>query len=513
MNIKQEELLKRRETLRTGSDSAVKKQHDRGKLTARERIDKLFDAGTFVEEGLFVTHRCTNFGMEAKKYPADGVITGHGLIDGRLVYAYAQDFTVGGGSLGEMHARKIARVQEEAMRMHAPIIAINDSGGARIQEGVDALAGYGKIFFNNTRASGVIPQISAIMGPCAGGAVYSPAITDFVFMVQGESQMFITGPKVVEEVIGEKTTAEDLGGADTHEKISGCSHFTCRTEDECLAKIRTLLSYLPSSCEDPVPEIKAEKTDLDGGCSLEGIVPDDYRKSYDMHNVVEQLSDDHEFFEIQKDYARNILTGFIRMNGKTVGVVASQPKIYAGCLDINASDKAARFVRFCDAFGIALLTLVDVPGYMPGTSQEHGGIIRHGAKLLYAYSEAVVPKVTLILRKAYGGAYIGMCSRHLGADVVYAWPGAQIAVMGAEGAADIIFSKEIKNSENPAQVRSERIREYEDLFMNPDIAASRGYIDDIILPSETRGRLLEAFRSLTGKHEDPVRKKHGNIPL
>lgn len=513
MKPKQEELLKRKEQLRSGNRSAIEKQHKRGKLTARERLEKLFDKDTFVEEGLFVTHRCTNFGMEKKDLPADGVVTGYGLIDGRLVYAYAQDFTVGGGSLGEMHARKIARVQEEAMRMRAPIIGINDSGGARIQEGVDALAGYGRIFVNNTRASGLIPQISVIMGPCAGGAVYSPAITDFVFMVKNESQMFITGPKVVEEVTGEKTTAEVLGGASAHETISGCSHFTCESEEECFERIRTLLSYLPSSCEAPVPEKAMEKTGRRRDYNLDYAVPDDVKKGYDMHTIIEQLSDDLTFFEIQKNYAPNILTGFIRLNGKTVGVIASQPLVYAGCIDINASDKAARFVRFCDAFGIALLTLVDVPGYLPGTAQEHGGIIRHGAKLLYAYSEAVVPKVTVIIRKAYGGAYIGMCSRHLGADAVYAWPGAEIAVMGAEGAADVIFAKEIRNSADPGETRRRRIQEYEDLFISPDIAASRGYIDDIIVPSETRDRLLKTFRALSGKREEPVRKRHGNIPL
>lgn len=513
MKNEQEKLIQQRNALMSGDAAAVEKQHARGKMTARERLAQLFDGGTFREEGLYVTHRCTNFGMDKKDLPADGVITGHGLIDGRLVYAYAQDFTVSGGSLGEMHAQKIARVQEEALRMRVPIIGINDSGGARIQEGVDALAGYGRIFLNNTRASGVIPQISVILGPCAGGAVYSPAITDFVFMVEGESQMFITGPRVVEEVTGEITTAEILGGASTHEKISGCSHFTCENEKECFDGIRTLLSYLPSSCEGPVPMKKTKKTELRRDYNLDYAVPDDARKSYDMRVIVEQLADDQDFFEIQKEYAPNILTGFIRMNGTTVGVIASQPLVYAGCLDINASDKAARFVRFCDAFGIALLTLVDVPGYLPGTSQEHGGIIRHGAKLLYAYSEAVVPKVTVIIRKAYGGAYIGMCSRHLGADAVFAWPGSEIAVMGAEGAADIIFAREIKNSENPSEVRSRRVKEYQDLFMSPDAAASRGYIDDIIIPSETRGRLLETFRSLSGKHEEPVKKKHGNIPL
>ncbi|MGI5989424.1 MAG: acyl-CoA carboxylase subunit beta [Lachnospiraceae bacterium] len=514
MKNAQEELTERKKTLRAGSGKAVEKQHARGKMTARERLDVLFDKGTFVEEGLFVRHRCVNFGMEKKELPADGVVTGHGLIGGRLVYAYAQDFTVSGGSLGEMHAKKIARVQEEALRMRAPIIGINDSGGARIQEGVDALAGYGQIFLNNTRASGVIPQISVIMGPCAGGAVYSPAITDFVFMVRGESQMFITGPKVVQEVTGEKTNAEDLGGADVHESVSGCSHFTCDNEKECFAKIRKLLSYLPQSCEASVPFVSIEQEkNHRRDYNMDYAVPDEPGKGYDMHTIVEHLSDDLEFFEIQKEYAKNVLIGFIRLNGKSVGVIASQPMVYAGCLDIDASDKAARFVRFCDAFDIPLLTLVDVPGYMPGTRQEHGGIIRHGAKLLYAYSEATVPKVTVIVRKAYGGAYIGMCSRHLGADAVYAWPGAEIAVMGAEGAADIIFAKEIRSSENPEEVRQARIRDYQKLFMSPDIAAARGFVDDIITPSETRERLKETFRSLESKHGETVAKRHGNIPL
>ncbi|MGI5888906.1 MAG: acyl-CoA carboxylase subunit beta [Oscillospiraceae bacterium] len=513
MKSEQENLINKRNILRSGDAAAVEKQHSKGKLTARERLSMLFDEGTFVEEGLYVRHRCTNFGMEKRELPADGVVAGHGLIEGRLVYAYAQDFTVFGGSLGEMHARKIARIQEEAMRMECPLIGINDSGGARIQEGVDALAGYGKIFYNNTKASGLIPQISVIMGPCAGGAVYSPALTDFVFMVDKESQMFITGPKVVKEVIGEDISAEDLGGARTHEAISGCSHFTCADEKSCFESIRKLLSYIPQNCSERAPNKDVPEEGLRRDYNLDYIIPENPKESYDMHSVIKELSDGQEFFEIQKDYAGNILTGFIRIDGESVGVIASQPKVRAGCLDINASDKAARFVRFCDAFNIPLLTLVDVPGYFPGTQQEHGGIIRHGAKLLFAYSEAEVPKVTVILRKAYGGAYIGMCSRHLGADVVYAWPTAEIAVMGAEGAVDIIFSKEIKASADPSDTRKKRMGEYRSLFLNPNVAAGRGYIDDIILPSETRMRLKESFASLRTKSRGQESKHHGNIPL
>lgn len=512
--IKQQELLEKKEALRMGGgEKAIERQHALGKYTARERLQKLFDPESFVETGLFVKHRCVNFGMEEKEAPGDGVITGYGLINGRMVYASAQDFTVIGGSLGEMQAQKIAEAQEAAMKVGCPMISINDSGGARIQEGVDALAGYGRIFYNNTMASGVIPQISVIMGPCAGGAVYSPAITDFIFMVQGTGEMFITGPQVIKAVTGEEVSAEDLGGAMAHNRISGCAHFACESEDACLEEIRTLLSYLPQN-NNEVPPAYACTDDLNREDeALDQIVPEVSSKAYDMYDVISSIADNGQFFETQKYFAPNIITGFIRLNGKSIGVIASQPKAMAGCLDINSSDKASRFIRTCDSFNIPLLTLEDVPGFLPGTAQEHGGIIRHGAKMLYAYSEASVPKVTLITRKAYGGAYIGMCSKHLGADFVYAWPDTEIAVMGAEGAANIIFSKAIKNAEDPEQERKDRIQEYQDAMMNPYIAASRGYIDDVIMPHESRKYLISAFESLQGKRVSKPLKKHGNIPL
>ena len=496
-----------------GGDAAIEKQHAQGKMTARERLEKLFDAGTFVEIGLFVKHRCTNFGMDKKESPAEGVVTGFGQINGRLVYASAQDFTVIGGSLGEMHADKIVKCQEAALKVGAPMICINDSGGARIQEGVDALSGYGRIFYNNTLASGVIPQISVIMGPCAGGAVYSPAITDFIFMVEKTSQMFITGPQVIKAVTGEDVTADALGGAMAHNSISGVAHFHAENEDACIEQIRTLLSYLPQnnmekaeefSCNDDLNRLSPELND---------IVPENPNKAYDMKDIIKSVADNNVFFETQSEYAKNILTGFIRLGGKSVGIIANQPKFMAGCLDINTSDKAARFIRTCDCFNIPILTLEDVPGFLPGTQQEHGGIIRHGAKMLFAYSEASVPMVTVITRKAYGGAYIGMCSKHLGADIVYAWPDAQIAVMGAEGAANIIFAKDIKASENPQEERAKKIAEYDNMMMNPYVAASRGYVDDIIEPATTRKMLIAAFDSLESKVVRKANKKHGNIPL
>lgn len=496
-----------------GGEKAIEKQHSLGKMTARERLTKLFDPGTFVETGLFVKHRCTNFGMDKKESPAEGVVTGYGQINGRLTYAAAQDFTVIGGSLGEMHADKIVKCQEAAMKVGAPMICINDSGGARIQEGVDALSGYGRIFYNNTQASGVIPQISVIMGPCAGGAVYSPAITDFIFMVENTSQMFITGPQVIKTVTGEDVTSEALGGALTHNSISGVAHFHAANEDACIEQIRTLLSYLPQNnmekaeayaCNDDLNRLSPELND---------IVPENPNKAYEMKDVIRAVADNNVFFETQPDYAKNILTGFIRLNGKSIGIIASEPKAMAGCLDINASDKAARFIRTCDCFNIPILTFEDVPGFLPGTQQEHGGIIRHGAKMLFAYSEASVPMVTVITRKAYGGAYIGMCSKHLGADIVYAWPEAQIAVMGAEGAANIIFAKDIKAAENPQQERANKIAEYDNMMMNPYIAASRGYVDDVIEPATTRKMLIAAFNFLETKVVHKVNKKHGNIPL
>lgn len=496
-----------------GGDAAIGKQHKLGKLTARERIELLFDKDSFVETGIFVKHRCSNFGMEKKELAGDGVITGYGQINGRLVYAYAQDFTVAGGSLGEMHADKIVRLQDAAIKVGAPIIGINDSGGARIQEGVDALGGYGRIFFNNTRASGLIPQISVILGPCAGGAVYSPAITDFIFMVDGISQMFITGPAVIKSVTGEEISAERLGGASTHSSVSGVAHYRSADERSCMEQIKRLLSFLPQNnmeCPEKYPESDSFNRVEE---SLNDIIPDNNSKSYDMKRIILLIVDNRDFMEYQEDYAKNIITGFARIGGRSVGIIASQPYNMAGCLDINASDKAARFIRTCDAFNIPLLTLVDVPGFLPGTVQEHDGIIRHGAKMLYAYSEASVPKITLILRKSYGGAYIGMCSKHLGADAVYAWPGAEIAVMGAEGAANIIFTKNINSASDPVAEKRNKIKEYGDLMMNPYIAAGRGYVDDIILPSESRKYIISSLECLESKRVAAVPKKHGNIPL
>jgi len=514
MKEKIEKLLEAKKNIELGGgEKRIEKQHSEGKLTARERINLLLDEGSFIEIDAFVTHRCTNFGMEKVEAQADGVVTGYGTVDGRLVFVYAQDFTVLGGSLGEMHANKICKVQQMAMKMGATIIGINDSGGARIQEGVDALSGYGKIFYNNTKASGVIPQISVILGPCAGGAVYSPALTDFIFMVDGISRMFITGPQVIKTVTGEDVSQEELGGANTHNKVSGVAHFMDKSEEECINRIRTLLSYLPSNNLE-VPPVYQSNDDINRiEERLNELVPVNPNKPYDMKEIIRLLADNGELFEIQEYYAQNIITGFIRLNGKTVGVVANQPKVLAGCLDINASDKAARFIRTCDAFNIPLLNLVDVPGFLPGTDQEYGGIIRHGAKMLYAFSEATVPKVTLIIRKAYGGAYLAMCSKDLGADQVFAWPGAEIAVMGPDGAANIIFKNDIKNSENPIETRKEKIEEYRNTVANPYIAASRGFVDDVIVPSTTRPRLISAFDMLESKRESNPAKKHGNIPV
>ena len=496
-----------------GGQKAIDKQHESGKLTARERILKLLDQGSFVETDAYVQHRCTNFGMEKKRMPGDGVVSGYGTIDGRLVYIFAQDFTVIGGSLGEMHAAKIVKTQQMALRTGAPLIGINDSGGARIQEGVDALSGYGKIFYNNTIASGVIPQISVILGPCAGGAVYSPAITDFVFMVKNTSKMFITGPNVIETVTGEKVSAEDLGGAMTHNTISGVAHFVDETEEECLEHIRRLLSFLPQNNLETTPVQKVTDNINRIDESLNEIIPENPNKAYDMKSIIFTLADNGEFLEYQPYYAQNIITGFMRLNGRSIGVVASQPKVLAGCLDINASDKAARFIRTCDAFNIPLLSLMDVPGFLPGTNQEYGGIIRHGAKMLYSFSEATVPKVTVITRKAYGGSYIAMCNKELGADMVLAWPTAEIAVMGPDGAANIIFKKEIDEAEDKNAKRKEKIEEYRDTVANPYTAAARGYVDAVIEPSETRKRIISSFDMLTGKRELRPEKKHGNIPL
>ena len=504
---------KRKKAMEGGGEERIKKQHEKGKLTARERIEKLLDEGTFVEIGMFAESRATEFGMDKKRFPGDGVVTGYGTINGRLVFVYAQDFTVLGGSLGEMHAEKIAHIMDLAMKNGAPIIGLNDSGGARIQEGVDSLKGYGEIFFRNTIASGVIPQIAVIMGPSAGGAVYSPAIMDFVIMVDKTAHMFITGPQVIKAVTGEEIDFEGLGGARVHNERSGNAHLIARNDEEALLLVRKLLEYIPqNNMEDP-PEIPTGDPPDRMDYELDKIIPDDPKKSYDVHEVIERVFDKGSFFEIHPLFARNIVVGFARLNGKTVGIVANQPAVYAGVLDIDASDKAARFVRFCDAFNIPIVTLVDVPGYMPGVAQEHGGIIRHGAKLLYAYSEATVPKLTVIMRKAYGGAYIAMGSKHLRADVVYAWPNAEIAVMGPEGAVNIVFRKEIAKAEDPEKRREELIKEYRDKFANPYVAASRLYVDDVIYPHETRVKLIQALNMLENKREERPMKKHGNIPL
>lgn len=496
-----------------GGEKRIEKQHAMGKMTARERIESLLDNGSFVEVDAFVEHRCTNFGMETKKAPGEGVVTGYGTVDGRLVYVFAQDFTVIGGSLGEMHAAKICKVQEMAMKVGAPIIGINDSGGARIQEGVDALSGFGNIFYNNTIASGVVPQISVIMGPCAGGAVYSPALTDFIFMVNQTSNMFITGPAVIKTVTGEDVSKEDLGGAMAHNKVSGVAHFVSENENNCIDDIKKLLSFLPSNNMEEAPIYESQDDMNRISEKLNEIIPPNANKPYDMKKIIAEIADNEDFFEVQPYYAQNIITGFIRLDGQSVGVIANQPRILAGCLDINASDKAARFIRTCNAFNVPLLTLVDVPGFLPGVSQEYGGIIRHGAKMLYAYSEATVPKVTVILRKAYGGAYIAMCSKHLKADVVLAWPTAEIAVMGPEGAANIIFKRDIENSEDPLATRAEKIVEYRDTVANPYVAAARGYVDDVIEPMATRQRLISTFDMLATKRESRPSKKHGNMPL
>ena len=496
-----------------GGEAKIKKQHDANKLTARERINMLLDEGSFVEIDAFVTHRCTEFGMDRVEAPGEGVVTGYGTVDGRLTYVYAQDFTVIGGSLGEMHAKKICKVMDMAAKMGAPIIGMNDSGGARIQEGIDALSGFGEIFFRNTRNSGVIPQISVIMGPCAGGAVYSPAITDFIFMVDKTSQMFITGPQVIKSVTGEDVTADDLGGAKVHAEKSGVAHFTAQSDEECIAQIKRLLSFLPSNNLEGTP-VSAPTDEINRlSESLTTIVPDDSGKAYDVKQVIEQIADGGDFLEVQEDFAKNIVVGFARMNGISVGIVANQPKFMAGSLDINSSDKAARFIRFCDSFNISLVTLTDVPGYFPGVDQEQGGIIRHGAKLLYAYSEATVPKINVILRKAYGGAYIAMSSKHVGADIVMAWPTAEIAVMGPDGAANIIFKKDIANSSDPIATRAEKIQDYRNKFASPYVAAARGYVDDVIEPDSTRPRIIAALEMLMSKRDSLPAKKHGNLPV
>ena len=505
---KVKELIELRAQARLGGGAkAIEKQHDKGKYTARERISMLLDEGSFEEMDMFVQHRCTNFGMDKKHYLGDGVVTGYGTIEGRLVYVFAQDFTVSAGSLSETMSLKICKVMDMAMKMGAPCIGLNDSGGARIQEGINALAGYAEIFQRNILASGVIPQISGIFGPCAGGAVYSPALTDFTLMMEGTSYMFLTGPKVVKTVTGEDVSQEDLGGASVHSTRSGVTHFTASTEEEGLALIRKLLSYIPQNnleeppyvdCTDPIDRLED---------SLNEIVPDSPNKAYDMYEVIGAIVDNGEFLEIQRDFAKNIIIGFARFNGQSVGIVANQPAYLAGVLDIDASDKAARFIRFCDCFNIPLITFEDVPGFLPGTVQEHNGIIRHGAKIVYAYAEATVPKITLITRKAYGGAYIVMSSKPTGSDVNLAYPQAEIAVMGAEGAVNILYRK------SSPEEKEEIIKEYEEKFSNPYRAAERGFIDEIIMPRNTRYKLVQALEMAHNKNQSNPPKKHGNMPL
>ncbi len=510
---KTSDLKKRmRNALKGGGDKAIQKQKAIGKLTARERIIALLDPKTFHEYDLFVEHAAKDFDMDKKYLPGDGVITGTGMLSGHPVCIYAQDFTVAGGSLGWMHAKKITKIMDHALKLKVPLIGINDSGGARIQEGVNSLAGYGEIFYRNTLASGIIPQISVILGPCAGGAVYSPALTDFVFVVENISKMFITGPEVIKTVLGEEISMEDLGGARVHCEITGNAHFFARTEQECFSQIKNLASYIPwnnTRKAERFPK-KHPKTRV---YNIENIIPSDAREPYDVRDVIKALSDDSQFLEIQELFAANIVIGFARLNGETVGFVANQPLVLAGVLDVDSSDKAARFIRYCDAFNIPLITLVDLPGYLPGVDQEHAGVIRHGAKILYAYSEATVPKVTIILRKAYGGGYIAMCSHHLRADFVFAWPTAEIAVMGPEGAANIIFRKEIAAADNPDEVRRQKVEEYKEKFANPYVAAAYGYIDAVIEPAETRNKVIRALEISREKEVALPNKKHGVPPF
>lgn len=514
---KVKELIQLREKARLGGgEKRIEAQHLKGKYTARERLDMLLDEGSFEEFDMFVEHRCHNFGMEKTKFLGDGVVTGYGTIYGRLVYVFAQDFTVSGGSLSEMHAQKICKVMDQALKMGAPVIGINDSGGARIQEGINALGGYAEIFQRNILASGVIPQISGIFGPCAGGAVYSPALTDFIIMTQGTSYMFLTGPKVVKTVTGEDVTQEQLGGASVHSSKSGVSQFQVQTEEDGLKLIRQLLSFIPQNNLEEAP-LQPNDDPIDRlDDALNDIIPDSPNKPYDMYEVIGAIIDKGEFLEVHADYAKNIIVGFARFNGQSVGIVANQPKFLAGVLDINASRKAARFVRFCDAFNIPIVSLVDVPGFLPGTGQEYGGVITHGAKLLYAYGEATVPKVTVTLRKSYGGAHIVMSCKQLRGDINYAWPTAEIAVMGADGAVEVLYSKEIvaeKDPEKMAAVKEEKKNEYNDLFTNPYVAARYGYIDDVIEPRNTRFRVIRALQQLQTKKLQNPPKKHDNLPL
>ncbi len=502
----------REQALQGGGEKRVKAQHAKGKLTARERLNLLLDPDSFEELGMLVKHRSTNFGLDKQEFLGDGVVTGYGRVNGRLVYVYSQDFTVLGGSLAEAHAKKICRVMDLAMKNGAPLIGLNDSGGARIQEGVVSLGGYADIFYRNVRASGVIPQLSAILGPCAGGAVYSPALTDFIFMAEGTSYMFVTGPNVVKTVTHEEVTSEELGGAKTHAGKSGVAHFTAANEALVIQHIKDILSFLPQNCEED-PEVLPYAPSDEQRPALDSIVPENAHQPYDIREVVNEVCDTGTFTEVQKDYAENIVCGFARLAGNSVGVVANQPAFLAGVLDNNASTKAARFVRTCDAFNVPLLVIEDVPGFLPGTDQEWNGIITNGAKLLYAFSEATVPRITVITRKAYGGAYDVMNSQHIGADLVYAWPTAEIAVMGAKGAAEIIFKRDIASSDNPETTWREKEAEYAELFAHPYNAAARGYVDEVILPHNTRAKLIRAFDMLQNKVDTLPRKKHGNVPL
>ncbi|MFL2434451.1 MAG: acyl-CoA carboxylase subunit beta [Vicinamibacterales bacterium] len=496
-----------------GGAERRQRQHDAGKLTARERIDLFFDLGTFTETDKLVTHRCRDFGMESQQIPGDGVVAGHGEVDGRLVYAFAQDFTVFGGSLSETNAAKIVKIMDLAMKNGAPIVGLNDSGGARIQEGVASLAGYADIFLRNTLASGVVPQISAIMGPCAGGAVYSPAITDFTVMVENTSYMFVTGPDVIKTVTHEDVTKDELGGAMTHNAKSGVAHFSVPSDQDCLALLRRLLGYLPGNNLDDAPYVETDDPTDREDAMLDRIIPDVPNQPYDMLEVIRTVADDGEFLAVHQHFAANLVVGFARFGGRSVGVVANQPAHLAGVLDIDASVKGARFVRFCDAFNIPLLTFEDVPGFLPGTQQEYGGIIRHGAKLLYAFAEATVPKVTVVTRKAYGGAYCVMSSKHIRTDINYAWPTAEIAVMGPEGAVNILYKRELEAAEDPDNLRTARVEEFRNKLANPFVAAGRGFLDEVISPRSTRARVISAFRSLEGKRDKNPPKKHGNIPL
>ncbi|MCD6368473.1 MAG: acyl-CoA carboxylase subunit beta [Thermoproteales archaeon] len=516
MNDKINRLIKLREECKLGGGKEyIERQHSKGKLTARERLELLLDPDTFIEFDEFIQHRCIDFGLDKRRAPGDGVVVGFGKIDGRPVAVYSQDFTFIGGSVGEMHALKIARLYEAALKIGVPVIGLNDSGGARIQEGVDSLKGYGDIFYRNVMASGVIPQIVAILGPCAGGAVYSPALADFIFMVKKISYMFITGPKVVKAALGQEVTFEELGGADVHAKLSGVVHFIHDNEEEAFRDIRRLLSYLPLNNMDDPPIVEPEDEPDRMEEKLDSIIPEDPLKPYDVKEILELVFDEGSFFEVQKLYAPNAVVGFARLDGIPVGVVANQPLVYGGSLDINSSDKISRFVRFCDAFNIPVITFVDVPGFIPGTAQEHGGVIRHGAKIIYAYSEATVPKITIILRKAYGGGYIAMGSKHLGADFVLAWPSAEIAVMGPQGAVEIIYKREIAKAENPDEFINKVVKDYREKFANPYFAASRGYVDKVLIPRETRPTLINLLKLLLMKRDlkPKIPKKHGIMPV